>query len=623
MTFVASVVAYVAFDQADEVFSRITERVAPSISVAAALAAQSGTITISTTALANAPNDAARENALSTLTAAFVELEETVVQLKPDLMGSETKRSLLDIARALSGLVVELNANVEQRLAYDERYLAIMAQLDSAYADVRDDVEPMIDDARFQLELLASEGQLDARSAEPTTRLRSYAEQATKVHALQRLLANSSLSFATMRRARNAQVRAQIQYISGELATMFEVLERDLNHRMLIGLPSRVSLAQAITHMHTLWDGPGMLAALSGDEVSRQTRGQRLVELTQASVSQLNRVVNERVSQWSQETLSAAAESELAAREGRIALIVAAIASGIVAVGIAWFYVGGNVVPRIRRLDASMRAIADGDLNTAVATGGSDEIAHMAEALRSLRDRLSETLAELVQTGKLAALGQLSAGIAHELSQPLATIRADAHNAARLMERESFVEARGTLRGIDTQIERVATVIRLLLNFSRRASEVREDVNVITVVENALTLTARRLRDEQIEMETQLPPGPVIVQAEEVLLDQVLINLITNAVDAMSSSETRKLTIQVREHTGRVTIDLADTGPGIPADLHEKVFEPFFTTKETGQGTGLGLSISYNIVTDLGGKLRVSETSEGGSNFRVTLPLDA
>ena len=243
----------------------------------------------------------------------------------------------------------------------------------------------------------------------------------------------------------------------------------------------------------------------------------------------------------------------------------------------------------------------------------------IAEHQRAERD-LREAQTELVQAGKLAALGQLAAGVGHELNQPLAAIRSYAHNGRRLIELGRIAEADGNLGKIADLTARMANITNHLKRFARRPEARLDAVDLAPVVQGALSLFDNRLREEAVELAVALPAEPLRVRAEEVRLEQVLVNLLSNALDAVAGAPHRRIAIGAEEEAdGTVRITVRDTGPGIPAAVAGQVFDPFVTTKPVGTGLGLGLSISYNIVRDFGGVLSVADTGPGGTAFLLTL----
>lgn len=229
---------------------------------------------------------------------------------------------------------------------------------------------------------------------------------------------------------------------------------------------------------------------------------------------------------------------------------------------------------------------------------------------------------ELTQAAKLAALGQMSAGIAHEINQPLAAMRSFADNAVVLLERGRMDAVRGNLAEIAELTDRMAAITRQLKGFARRASGTLGPVSVQGAVTQALALLESKLRREDITVEVDLPDQTVRVVAEDVRLQQVLVNLIGNAADAMRGCPVRRLRIGLVAAEGEALLSVADTGGGIAeADL-PRLFVPFFTTKEAGEGLGLGLSISHGIVEDFGGSLTAANRNgEPGQGAVFTLRL--
>jgi two-component system C4-dicarboxylate transport sensor histidine kinase DctB len=225
---------------------------------------------------------------------------------------------------------------------------------------------------------------------------------------------------------------------------------------------------------------------------------------------------------------------------------------------------------------------------------------------------------DLVQAGKLSALGQMSAGISHELNQPLMAIRQYAENGVGLLERGKTDVAAQNLQRIGDLAHRMGRIIRNLRAFARQESEPMGRVDLVAVINAALELSETRLARDAVIVDWT-PPAPVHVIGGEVRLGQVVLNLIGNAADAMAGLEERRISLCLRRDDARVVLEVADTGPGI--EEPEKIFEPFYTTKAVGaaEGMGLGLSISYGLVQSFGGAIRGRNRPEGGAIFTVEL----
>ncbi|MBM2576836.1 sensor histidine kinase [Jannaschia sp. Os4] len=243
--------------------------------------------------------------------------------------------------------------------------------------------------------------------------------------------------------------------------------------------------------------------------------------------------------------------------------------------------------------------------------------AEVAERKR-VQEELKETEQSLAQSSKLAALGEMSAAVSHELNQPLAAMRTYLAGAKLLLQRRRSEEALSSFQRIDDLIERMGAITRQLKSYARKGGEAFEPVDVRHALKSALTLMEPQLRRDDVRISQLMPEEPVMVMADRLRLEQVIINLVRNALDAMKGMERRDLDLLVTQGDEAV-LAVRDTGHGI--DAPDKLFEPFFTTKKPGEGVGLGLAISSGIVTDLGGRLLARNAEAGGAVFEVRLPV--
>ncbi len=229
--------------------------------------------------------------------------------------------------------------------------------------------------------------------------------------------------------------------------------------------------------------------------------------------------------------------------------------------------------------------------------------------------------AQLIQNDKMASIGQLVSGVAHELNNPLTSI---AGLAELLLEREAHPDfPREHLRVIHDQAERAGRIVRNLLTFARKGAPEKAAVDLNDVAARTSLLIVYELQLHGIELESALSGEPVVVLGDRYELQQVLLNLVTNAVQAVSSlppGQPRRITLATSRVDGEAILRVRDTGPGVPAHLVSHLFTPFFTTKAPGEGTGLGLSLSYGLVKSHGGELSYEHSLEGGAEFRVSLP---
>jgi PAS domain S-box-containing protein len=233
-----------------------------------------------------------------------------------------------------------------------------------------------------------------------------------------------------------------------------------------------------------------------------------------------------------------------------------------------------------------------------------------------------EAAAQIIQASKLATLGEMATSVAHELNQPLNIIRMAARNAHRKISKGTADPEylNDKLERIEEQTERAAAIIDHMRMFGRQAKEELEPVDPRKMVTNALALVGEQLRLAGIEIVTELAQDCSSVEGHPILIEQVLLNLISNARDAMAERDGEsKITLRVFEDDKGVHITSEDTGRGIPEDVLPRIFEPFYTTKKMGKGTGLGLSVSYGIIRDMNGTI-IAENIDGGARFTVTLP---
>ncbi|EPF5456627.1 two-component system sensor histidine kinase DctB [Pseudomonas aeruginosa] len=227
---------------------------------------------------------------------------------------------------------------------------------------------------------------------------------------------------------------------------------------------------------------------------------------------------------------------------------------------------------------------------------------------------------EVVQAGKLTALGTMSASISHELNQPLAAIRSYADNARVLLDHQRTEDARGNLEQISDLTTRMASIIAHLKAYARGARRAPENVQLQPAIEDALSMLASRRRAMNVELLRDVPDAPLWVQAGETRLRQILGNLLTNALDALAEkAPPRRLWVIASQDQHGVILTLRDNGPGFSEDALAHAHEPFFTTKTTAKGLGLGLAICDNLLRALGGRLEMGNHLEGGAVVHLHL----
>ncbi|BBO76582.1 two-component sensor histidine kinase [Desulfosarcina widdelii] len=246
------------------------------------------------------------------------------------------------------------------------------------------------------------------------------------------------------------------------------------------------------------------------------------------------------------------------------------------------------------------------------------------------RDEEAETLnRQLIQASKMASIGELSVGVAHEINNPLAIISTerqlvmDALRRAGEMDSDFKAQLEDSMNQVDVQIQRCKHITHNLLRFSRRTQSVIEPIDINAFISEVIELMAREAKSSGITFFERLSADVPPIQSDLSQLQQVLLNLITNAIDAHENKQYGSIAVSTSylESKASVEIVVSDTGCGIPDDKLARVFDPFFTTKPMGRGTGLGLSICYSIVKRLGGRIEVSSVANQGSDFTIRLPL--
>ncbi len=236
----------------------------------------------------------------------------------------------------------------------------------------------------------------------------------------------------------------------------------------------------------------------------------------------------------------------------------------------------------------------------------------------------SEDLA--IQSSKMAALGKMAAGIAHEINNPLAVIGEMAGWMKDLLKKEDlahskhFQEFANSVAKIEQHVNRAKKITHRLLSFGRRLEPVTERVDVNQTLKDTLEFLINEARYRNIEIRTDLAADLPPITSDSAQLQQVFLNIITNAIDAIGKNGLIQIKTQYLQKVNRVAIEISDNGPGIPKHMLDKIFDPFFTTKEVGKGTGLGLSISYSIVEKLGGRIIVASEEGKGATFTIYLP---
>ncbi|SDG92735.1 ATP-binding protein [Bosea robiniae] len=602
----AGIVGVISYERLSKELAAIAREHLPGLASAARLAEASARVIAGMPELANAERRDGYERGRRVVGERLSELDKVL---------SERTGSGFD-APQLTAVAAEIRRNLGaiddvsgRRFTLAERIRGVSEELRWLQADLIDEIEPLTDDARFNIDTALGQSGGEAASAKPNT----IREETRKSEALMTLNAQANLIVGLFGRLGTVQTREDMEQTSHVIGEAVDQLE--VEAKALAGWPDTITVRQITQRLIGLADTTTGLPGLKRSELAALADAQRLISESRRLVTELGRLVSQEVRRTEAVAKEAADRSAQAIRLGRNLLLAIAAASLLGALLIGWFYVRRHLVARLRVLTEAATSIASGQSSALLPKAGNDELGDLTRALAVFQ----QTRDDLIQAAKLAALGQMAAGLSHELNQPLAAIRSHAHNGALLLERGRPEEARKAIGRIQALTTRAADLIAHLRRFARKPGVVLAPVPVGDVVETALSLFEPRFDAERVTLTRELPAGRLHVHAEEIRLEQVLVNLVANALDAVAGMEDATIAIGARRNGHKVEIWVSDSGPGIDRAHLERIFDPFFTTKPVGSGLGLGLSLSYNIIKDLGGTLAVAETGPEGTRFLITL----
>jgi two-component system, NtrC family, C4-dicarboxylate transport sensor histidine kinase DctB len=570
----------------------------PGLDAAARLNDKSRQIVATAPMLVTSDASISREKTMNELSAAISDMDSLMRNL-PDY-----NRYFLELITQIQNSLTLLNQSVERREVI-RRELTTQSLL----------IFPLFQDLIFQVDQLERSAELE----QVISRLYYFSGLIEKV--------SNDASFNEL-----DYTFLRLEKLGSEIAQYLTLLPQ-------VSLPLRQSLLDLLT----MSSRQGELFQLKNEELDLLYQQSFLLENSQQHIQQLAAQINQ-YTNYTNTSIRGSLEGAIKSINNSIRnILLLSLISLSVACAISWFYVRRNVLQRIIELQRNMRAIASSQLDTKIRIVGHDEVSSMARDLQyfqqtaievektnqALAAEIEERVAaeaqlkaaqnELVQAGKLAALGQLGVGITHEINQPLTAIASHLHTAGRHMEKGQVDKAQNSLDKIGLLLTKITRITKHLKAFARVAGTELTPVCLDTVIQDAIELMSSQIIEQHCTLDYQANSASLYVLAEPIRLEQVMVNLISNAVDALSSAPVKQLSIKVYEQDDRIMIDVNDTGIGIEESQLEQIFDPFFTQKEVGQGLGLGLSISYNIVQDFGGQIRVSSTPEAGSRFTLEL----
>ncbi|AWM87878.1 ATP-binding protein [Microvirga sp. 17 mud 1-3] len=603
----ACIVGWLSYARLSEELNSVAKAHLPALSFSARLAEAGANVIASTPDLAVAERQEAYNRIRETLVDRLTALR-TVLNERND--NGSLSPDLFIVTEAIKTNLDAIDRVADRRFPLHERSREISEELRWLQADLIEEVDPLIDDARFNIE--SAIGRVAPGEAAEAGR-RTLREESRKSEALLTINAQANLIVGLLGRLATVPTIEDLQETSNFIGEMADQL--DVETKTLANWTDTITISQIAARLLTVSDPKTGLAAVKRAELEAIAEAQGLLADNRRLVTQLGALISQEVSRTEAIARRAAERSANAIVVGRNLLFAIAVASLGITILVGWFYVRRGLVVRLRGLTAAATTIASGPSMPALPPPTDDELGDLARALTVFR----QTRDDLVQAAKLAALGQMAAGISHELNQPLAAIRSHAHNGAVLLERGRTDDARTSLDRIQQLTTRMAELIRHLKRFARRPADALDTVDLRATVEGALTLFEQRITEERVDVRVSFPETPLAVRAEEVRLEQVVVNLLSNALDALDGRNERRIEIVARTAGRRISLTVADNGPGIEERHRGAIFDPFFTTKPAGLGLGLGLSMSYNIAKDFGGDLVLAKTGRDGTTFVIEL----
>ena len=671
-TLAASLVGWFSFNQVGDSQGRVNERV-PEMSAAFGIAQRAGVLVAAAPRLVAAETPQAFET-----TTASVEAERQAFEGQlAELMSEDARHSRIrERGATLTANIDAIEASVSERFALAARSAAVRSELGTLQDQLDDILVPVIDDQLFY----AITGYRQLGTA-PAPRSEHLSEsEVTRYRHLAGLYADATIGTQVLGSAFNLSDAPLLEPLRDRFQASVGAAERSLS--TLAEGPTADALAPAFARLRDLGLAENGGFALRTQELALESRQRDLLANNRQLATQLVDEVEGLVSAAGEQALAATEASTQTISTGRVLLLALNVLSVLGAVLIAWLFVGKVLLRRIEQLSNRMTAMADGDLEAEVEIEGRDEVADMARALEVFRrhalevqrlnlveklaeelrgknEQLEGALAELeraqdqmVAQEKLAALGELTAGVAHEIKNPLNFVKNFSEASQELLEEldETLKEAgealndeqRELLEEINQDLtenlgrirhhgDRADRIVRDMLTMGRDGGERQPtDLNALLSEHTQLAFHAARAADPdfQLTIDKDLDPnmGTVSVVAQD--LSRVFLNMATNACYAVNERREASggdyqptLRLATKRFDDHFEVVIRDNGSGIPQDVVDKIFNPFFTTKPTDKGTGLGLALSSDIVRQHGGDIKVETEADSFTQMTVSIPL--
>jgi len=679
ITLVASLVAWFSFDRVGDAQERVNRQSVPELAASFGIAQRSGTLVAAAPRFVGAATSAdltrVRESVMAERTAFQAHLGALLAR------GSDRNDEVSQRGRELIANIDAIDASMDERFALAERSETLRLELAAVRDKLAGVLVPAIDDQWFFT--MTGYRSLDAPAAPRSAYLSE--PEFDRHRLLAGLQADANLGTQILASAFNLSDAPLLE----PLRDRFEATVQSIGRRLagLADTPARAQVDDAFERLGELGLADDGGFALRARELALAARQQALLAENRALAMALLVEVEGLVSDAQASAARATQASADAITTGRSLLLVVNTFSIVGAALVAWLFVGRVLIRRIDRLSRRMRAMADGDLEGEVDISGRDEVADMAAALevfrrhalevqrlnlvekladelKSKNGQLEDALEELRQAQdqivareKLAGLGELTAGVAHEIKNPLNFVKNFAEASQELLEElnEIVAEVRDAFneeqRGIVDEVcqdltdnlgrirghgERADRIVQDMLKMGRDAADRQlTDINALLDQNVRLAFHSVRASDSDFMLDIKQDLDEHVGEIEVVPQDvgRVFLNMVTNACHAVDDRRKAEeaagndfvptLTVATKRLDDRVEVRIRDNGSGIPEDVIGKIFNPFFTTKPTDQGTGLGLALSSDIVREHGGEIRVESELGSHTEMIVDLPLVA
>ncbi len=519
------------------------------------------------------------------------------------------------LQNAIKTRLTAILSGLEKRYDLQKEAERLVEQLRWLNVDIQDEIDPVLNDFSFNIEV-ATESL--TRSADLTFRTR-IARRIAQERAARDLILRIGVEAST---ATTLMLQGTVATSANQLL-QYANLTADSLARLnayLADTPDKIeylTLRQSTVLLNELANSEqGILAQRRAWLTNQETLLANLAQLQQQfaqlqiSLTDLGRAQRDSVGKA---TKRSAERSEMA----MLWLLGLTVVSGVAGAVLLFGYIRGDVIAPLHKITDAMRAVARGEPPENLPEGGNDELGRMGAAVRAFQrsveareramEKLQQTQAELVQAGKMAALGNLSAGVSHELNQPLAAMQQRLHLLMAAVEANDPQNISRQVERINGLVARMAATIKHLKRFARRSEYKRESLMLAPLLGNAVAILRGKIDAPGITLDIADSCEGARVLGDQILIEQVLVNLLSNAVDAIQQTgQPGQIEASARTVDGRVILEISDTGIGLAGLTPEAAIDPFVTTKDIGEGLGLGLSISYNIAKDMGGDLRLT-----------------